>query len=71
MQKPSSVCMEDGECKKKFPKEFGDKTAENINGYPTYHRRNNGRTVQIGGFVAARSPSYSTILLVAMKRSST
>ena len=34
-------------------------------------RRNNGRTVQTGGFVAARSPSYSTILLVAMKRSST
>ena len=55
VQNPSSVCMEDGECKKKFPKEFRDETAENINGYPAYRRRNNGRTVQIGGLVADNS----------------
>ena len=52
---PSCVCMEDGQCKKKFPKPFCDKTAENINGYPAYRRRNNGRTVQIGGLVADNS----------------
>ena len=55
VQNPSCVCMEDGQCKKKFPKQFRDETAENINGYPAYRRRNNGRTVQIGGLVADNS----------------
>ena len=47
--------MEDGECKKNFPKPFREETAENVNGYPAYRRRNNGRTVQIGGLVADNS----------------
>ena len=55
VQNASCVCMEDGQCKKKFPKPFRDETAENINGYPAYRRRNNGRTVQIGGLVADNS----------------
>ena len=55
VQNPSCVCMEDGECKKNFPKPFRDETAENVNGYPAYWRRNNGRTVQIGGLVADNS----------------
>ena len=55
VQNPSCVCMEDGECKKNFPKPFRDETAENVNGYPAYRRRNNGRTVQIGGLVADNS----------------
>lgn len=49
---PASVCMEDGKCRKRFPKEFRDETMENLNGYPAYRRRNNGRTVNVGGVVA-------------------
>lgn len=55
VQNPSCVCMEDGQCKKNFPKPFREETAENVNGYPAYRRRNNGRTVQIGGLVADNS----------------
>lgn len=55
VQNPSCVCMEAGECKNNFPKPFRDETAENINGYPAYRRRNDGRTVQIGGLVAENS----------------
>ena len=55
VQNPSCVCMEDGKCKKNFPKQFRDETAENVNGYPAYRRRNNGRTVQIGELVADNS----------------
>ena len=47
--------MEDGQCRKKFPKPFRDETAENINGYPAYRRRNNGRAVRIGNLVADNS----------------
>ena len=44
--------MEDGECKKIVPKLFRDETAENVNGYPAYRRKSDGRTVQIGRLVA-------------------
>ena len=36
VQNPSCVCMENGECRMKFPKPFRDETAENLNGYPAY-----------------------------------
>ena len=49
---PASVCMREGKCQKSFPKDFRDETAENLNGYPAYRRRNNGRTVQTGSMVA-------------------
>lgn len=55
VQNPSSVCMEDRECKKNFPKPFREETVENVNGYPAYRRRNNGRTVWIVGLVADNS----------------
>lgn len=32
-------CMEDGKCKKNFPKDFNNATATNVNGYPIYRRR--------------------------------
>ena len=35
----------------KFPKEFREQTNENVNGYPAYRRRNNGRTVTVGRYV--------------------
>ena len=43
VQNPNSVCMENGECKKRFPKPFRDETVENVNGYPAYRRRNQER----------------------------
>jgi len=42
---PSSVCMQDGKCKKDFPKSFIEETKENVNGYPLYRRRDNGTTL--------------------------
>lgn len=41
---PNSVCMDKGKCKKEYPKQFVSETKENVNGYPLYRRRNNGRT---------------------------
>lgn len=32
-------CMENGTCKKNFPKEFNHKTDPHVNGYPQYRRR--------------------------------
>ena len=46
------VCMENGTCKKRYPKDFRDETLENIDGYPAYRRRNDGRTVQVGTAIA-------------------
>lgn len=40
-----SVCMVEGKCTKEFPKTFIEQTKENVNGYPLYRRRNNGRTI--------------------------
>ena len=48
---PNCVCMENGVCKKHFPKEFREETRENVNSYPAYKRRNNGRTVRVGRFI--------------------
>ena len=42
---PNCVCMENGICKKNL------ETLENVNGYPAYKRRNNGRTVRVGRFI--------------------
>eukprot|EP00794_Sanderia_malayensis_P011640 gene11640-biopygen9314 len=36
---PSCVCMQDGKCKKKFPKDLTQQTEFNVNGYPLYRRR--------------------------------
>ena len=43
---PNAPCMEDGKCKKDFPKAFSDETYRKENGYPLYRRRDNGRTVE-------------------------
>ncbi|XP_066916947.1 uncharacterized protein [Clytia hemisphaerica] len=42
-----SPCMIDGSCSKGFPKSFNDETVMNVNGYPSYHRPDNGRTVRV------------------------
>ncbi|GBM54045.1 hypothetical protein AVEN_220606-1 [Araneus ventricosus] len=36
---PNSPCMREGVCTKQYPKEFREKTEENINGYPMYQRK--------------------------------
>ena len=44
---PTSPCMENGVCTNNYPKEFREETNFNENGYPSYRRRNNGRTIEI------------------------
>eukprot|EP00794_Sanderia_malayensis_P020870 gene20870-biopygen15392 len=36
---PSCICMQDGKCTKKFPKDLAQQTEVNVNGYPLYRRR--------------------------------
>jgi hypothetical protein len=36
-------CMEDGKCKKQFPKQFNETTKPNVDGYPMYRRRSAAR----------------------------
>ncbi|GBM32466.1 hypothetical protein AVEN_136042-1 [Araneus ventricosus] len=36
---PNSPCMREGVCTKQYPKEFREKTEENINVYPMYQRK--------------------------------
>lgn len=46
---PNCVCMVDGKCVKKIPKDFSAFTHENVNGYPVYKRRDNGMNVDVRG----------------------
>jgi len=39
-------CMENGKCKKHFPKKYCGQTTMNEDGYPDYARPNNGRTIE-------------------------
>lgn len=41
--------MKDGKCTKKFPKDFCERTSDNVNGFPVYMRRGNGMTVDVRG----------------------
>ena len=43
---PSAPCMENGVCQKHYPKNFQENTQESDNGYPIYHRRENGHFVK-------------------------
>ena len=44
----NAICMENGTCKKEFPKNFVAETQENCDGYPRYRRRDNGRVARVG-----------------------
>ncbi|GBN29122.1 hypothetical protein AVEN_106795-1 [Araneus ventricosus] len=46
---PYSPCMADGICTKGYPKQFKEATAENVDGYPMYRRRDNANHVTING----------------------
>ena len=41
---PNMACMEGNHCTKDFPKHFQERTVMNPDGFPTYRRRDNGRT---------------------------
>ena len=43
---PSAPCMKNGVCQKHYPKNFQENTQESDNGYPIYHRRENGHFVK-------------------------
>ena len=45
----NSPCMKNGVCSKGYPKPFLEITRNGPNGYPQYRRRDNGRTIRIGG----------------------
>ncbi|VDP08633.1 unnamed protein product [Heligmosomoides polygyrus] len=59
---PSSPCMKNGSCSKRFPKPFRAETSLSVDGYPEYRRRNDGRSVTCRGtsmdnrFVVPYSP---------------
>ncbi|XP_028767101.1 uncharacterized protein LOC114724813 [Neltuma alba] len=46
---PKSPCMKDNKCSKYFPKKFNDVTTVDDDGYPTYRRRNDGKTIEVKG----------------------
>jgi hypothetical protein len=46
---PNSPCMKNGECSKRYPKEFNEETTIDGFGFPVYRRRNNGRYVTRNG----------------------
>ncbi|KAH9571464.1 hypothetical protein CY35_02G095200 [Sphagnum magellanicum] len=46
---PNAPCMEEGKCKKQYPRKFQSETVTDVNGYPIYWRRNTGHTVLVHG----------------------
>lgn len=44
---PNCVCMVDGKCTKKYSKCFNPCTSIDNYGYPTYRRRDDGKTIKI------------------------
>jgi hypothetical protein len=44
---PNAPCMEDGKCKKQYPRKFQSKTVMDVNGYPIYQCRDMGRTILV------------------------
>ena len=47
--KKGAPCMRDGSCFEQFPKKFSDTTSSTKDDYPLYRRRDNSRTVEVGG----------------------
>ncbi|KAG4949627.1 hypothetical protein JHK82_042850 [Glycine max] len=46
-----SPCMKEGKCSHFYPKIFQPHTILDSNGYPVYHRRNDGRTISKNGVI--------------------
>ena len=43
--------MKEGNCSRLYPKMFQPQTVLDSNGYPVYHRRNDGRTISKNGVI--------------------
>ncbi len=46
---PNAPCMEEGKCKKKYPRKFQSETVTDVNGYPIYRHRDMGHTILVHG----------------------
>ena len=46
-----SPCMKEGNCSRLYPKMFQPQTVLDSNGYPVYHRRNDGHTISKNGVI--------------------
>jgi hypothetical protein len=46
---PNAPCMEEGKCKKQYPRKFQSKTMTDVNGYPIYQRRDTRCIVLVHG----------------------
>jgi len=63
--KPTSPCMKDNKCSKRYPKGFSNETLPDVDGYPVYRRRNDVITVYKHGhiFTNAYVVPYNPYLL--------
>ncbi len=46
---PNAPCMEEGKCKKQYPRKFQSDTVTDVNGYPIYRHRDMGHTFLVHG----------------------
>jgi len=42
---PNAPCMEEGKCKKQYPRKFQSETVMDVHGYPIYWHRDRGHTM--------------------------
>ncbi len=46
---PNAPCMEEGKCKKQYPRKFQSEMVTDVNGYPIYRHRETGHTILVHG----------------------
>jgi hypothetical protein len=46
---PNAPCMEEGKCKKQYPRKFQSEMVMDVNRYPIYQRRDTGHIVLVHG----------------------
>nr|XP_045089630.1 uncharacterized protein LOC123497280 [Aegilops tauschii subsp. strangulata] len=46
---PKNVCMQDNECKCRYPRPFNENTVQGKDSYPVYRRRDDGRRAKVRG----------------------
>jgi hypothetical protein len=46
---PNAPCMEEGKCKKQYPRKFQSETVTDVHGYPIYRRRDTRHTLLVHG----------------------
>ncbi|KAL5191869.1 hypothetical protein HKD37_04G011085 [Glycine soja] len=55
---PGSPCMKEGKCSRFYPKMFQPHIVLDADGFPVYHRRNNGHTIEKNGVIIDTSYIY-------------